>query len=445
MSLAALGIAIFLPGLAWAAGPTLTLYRDTNQLVVSAGADDTIINLTDNQDVQAVRLGDDNQYYIVVLVQQAHRLSLQLYTASGLLLNTTTALTLSGDKTVSVSKLDYDTDQSAIRVRANIRNGNKKPIQLITKWFDVAATQSLITVIEADRQKIHYPKKKLQQDNPTAGLAFLNWERSASGLLPVERNSVLDDTCALHAEYMRLNDTITHYEEDSLPGYTADGYTAGTESNLTSQYNTSFYNGVDILTTAVYHRLPMLRNNLHHIGWAISDLSEQGFRYGCLNVYGAEAWDVTYSRLQASENYATLYDPDNHEPLAYPGIRQNHVPIDFITGENPDPLADFGGTYPSGYPISLIFPYDDIVTEMSVQLLDPAGNTVDGYFREPNDVTDPNTESQQNAVTFIPLAPLQYGKTYQVKVAGRRNGENYAKKWKFITEQFDENYPWDSN
>lgn len=425
-------------------GPTVTLYKDDKQIMITDATNEFIQFDPDTRDIQALRLPQGGDYYVAVLLWEDQTLKLQLYTTVGELLDQITVLTLSNDKTFSVVKLAYDNELDAMRVQANLRNSKNRPAQLVTKWYTLNGTPALAQ-IDTERKKIKYPKKKLQDDNDAAGLAFFNWERAAGGLLPVARLNVLDDKCALHAEYMRLNDEITHTEETANPGYTTDGYAAGTESNLTGQYNTSLYNGVDILTTAIYHRLPMLRNNLHHIGWAVSEVSDQGSRYGCLNVYAAQAWDVTYSNLQLADDYVTVYDPDNHEPLPYPGVRQNHVPIDFITGEHPDPLEDFGGTYPSGYPVSLIFPYEDVVTDMSVKLTAPNGNVLDGYFRGPNDSSDPNAVYQGNTITFIPTKPLHYDKTYQVKVEGSRNGENYSKQWQFTTEKFDENYPWDTN
>lgn len=442
---AILYLVISLPHFASAVtGPIITVYIDSNELVIS-DTTATIVEFDDTtRDFQAVRLPNGEDYVIVVLVWQEQTLSLHLYSTDGTELSAATVLTAKHGKTISVSKLDYDSEPGAVRVRANLMNHSGRPTTLLTKWYSVKPAKSTpFQLQDMERQRIHYPKQALAADDAAAGLAYLNWEREAGGLFPVERLTALNDTCALHSEYMRLNDTITHYEEADQPGYTVDGYAAGTESNLTGQYNISLYNGVDILTAAIYHRLPMVRNNLHHIGWAISDESATGVRYGCLNVYAAEAWDVTNSLLQVQANYTTAYDPDNHKPLPFPGVHQPHVPIDFITGEHPDPIEAFGGTFPVGYPVSLIFSYNDVVSDLSMKLLSPSGQQLAGYFRAPDDPDDPNSAYQGNAVTFIPKQALHYGKTYTVKVSGQRNGEDYSKRWQFTTETFDENYPWD--
>lgn len=429
------------PRIAVAVGPSIAIDNTSDTVSIVSAATTETIEFGATTDLQALRLRPAGEYSIVILRWHKQKLDLLVYTDTASLLKKITVAAAQGQQHFSVVKLD---NTHGVRVRGIRLNSRGQPTTLITRRYKIRPKKkSVITLKQRHNSRIAYPEEILQQDNDTAGLAYLNWERQSAGVLPVSRREVLDEKCALHAEYMRLNNEITHYEDPTKAGYTEDGYEAGTESNLDGQYNTSMMNGVDILTTAIYHRLPMIRTNLHHIGWALSEPSSTGLHYGCLNVYAAEAWDVTYASLQIDKNDVTAYDPDNHEPIPYPGVGQDHIPIDFITGETPDPISDFGGTFPTGYPISLTFAYGEKIEKASMKLLKPNGMRVDGYFRAPNDQDDPNRVYQGNTITLIPKEPLRYATTYTVNVSAQRNGKAYKKRWQFTTESIDENYPWD--
>jgi hypothetical protein len=144
--------------------------------------------------------------------------------------------------------------------------------------------------------------------------------------------------------------------------------------------------------------------------------------------------DTAASALSGADNYKTYFDANNYEPIPYPGINQHHIPPDFSTGEEPNPLAAFGGTYPAGQPISLTFPMRERLNDFNVTLQDENNKNIVGYFRMPGDYSDPNSLYQGSSISFIPQQPLQHATTYKVTVTGQRNNQDYKKEWQFRTE-----------
>ncbi|MFA5994885.1 MAG: hypothetical protein WCW27_04690 [Patescibacteria group bacterium] len=424
---------------------SVTVDTDDNTLEFT---NDTTVELTFPaavNDIQALPIKRNNLPYLVVATWQDKTITLSLYNSAGQIISTETIAALKEDRQFTVMRLEYKlvNDVSTIQLRAVKTNNERKPKKYLKKQYIIDLNNAdVIQLYTSNTEKIAYSEHYFSDNNDEAGMDYFNWERLSAGLLSINRKTSIDKRCALHTEYMRLNDEITHYEKPFKKGYTKDGYQAGTQSDLTGQFNTSLTNGVDILTTAIYHRIPMLRNNLYATGWAVSDFSKQGYRYGCLTVYAPEGWYTTSTMLTSNKYNTPAFNPDNHEPILYPGIKQTHVPVDFITGETPDPLANVNGTYPAGYPISLIFAWYDIVTDSNLKLFLANGEKVTGYFQAPNDSNDPNSASQQNSLIFIPEKPLAYDTTYTVKASGKRNGVTFSKQWQFTTEPYDENYPY---
>jgi len=62
---------------------------------------------------------------------------------------------------------------------------------------------------------------------------FLNVQRAANGIpAPITHDPVLSDGCAKHDRYGAINGVLTHGEDQSKPGYTAEGDQAGKTSVL---------------------------------------------------------------------------------------------------------------------------------------------------------------------------------------------------------------------
>lgn len=421
-------------------GITLTVDNDDDQLIIDNYTDEifpdtTVVEYPDtSKDIQAMRIERDGEIYVLSLVWNQNVLTLYLYDDSGKKLGKREVFKANHDKgkDFSVMRLEAVTinGEALIQVRA-IKLTYAQPTSLERKRFEVKPTSdSPLPLNNTYSKTIAYPDLA-SMDNESGGHALFNYERMAAGLLSVKRSSTLDGACAKHDEYMRLNDELTHSEEVGKPGYTEEGAQAGMDSDLGVRSNQDMSGSIIMWTTAIYHRFPMLGNGMRTYGWDITDqTSASGGYYTCLNVYGG----TDFYNISGDANDTTYYEIENYEPIPYPGVNQGHIPPTFATGESPDPIAAFGGSYPVGQPVSLSFPDSDTVTELSMTMTDEAGKSIAGYFRAPDDPSDPNSLYQGNAVTFIPKSPLAAQTTYKIKVTGKRNNASYTKEWQFRTE-----------
>lgn len=440
-----LSVVIIISGIAvaqstHAAGPQITIDNTEDTVTIlknpeSFSGETFILNYDEAQDIQAVRINRDDSYYVVTAVKKANAIRLRLYTNTAEKLAGRLVFSKTDNQSFGAMKMDVLTNNEkvAFRVRTVKVNTSGHPTRFLRKTFYIRPTSDqMIKRRTASVKKIQYPSFS-DKTNEEGGLALLNYQRLASGILPVQRTTELDSGCALHVEYLRLNDTLSHFEEEGNPGYTEEGSAAGQASNLAGMYNnTSMIKAIGIWTTAIYHRLPMFNNGLQAVGWAVSSTSTSNYNYACINVGTSKDYgELTQS---GTENNFTYYDPYNHDPIPYPGVGQDHIPTTFDTGESPDPLEDFNGSYPAGEPISLIFSDNDMVTDMTMTLTDSNGNSLSGYFRAPDDPEDPNSIYQGNSVTFISEEPLQSTSTYTVHVSGQVNNESYSKEWSFTTD-----------
>ncbi|HLD21855.1 MAG TPA: CAP domain-containing protein [Patescibacteria group bacterium] len=433
-------LGVLFPCITAAAGPMVHVDIQTNTITITH--DESIkeyaintITYKDAKDIQAMRIERNGIYYIVTLIKKGNYSTLRLYTEFGALITKKTILTKTTAQNFSVIKLSQRIvdNKQYFRIRAIKLDKAGKPIRYIIKEYYVRPTseKKIKRSAYAISQKITYPSFS-GMSNTAAGMALLNYERKASGLLPVDQKSELNNGCAAHVEYLRLNNILTHYEDPSQSGYTEEGAAAGTASNLASQSTTDMRTAIHTWTTAIYHRFPLLVNGLQSVGWAVSSRSTQGKYYVCINVHSAK--DFAEVTSNGRINNTTYYDPYNHDPIPYPGVNEEHIPSTFSTGEIPDPLEAFGGTYPSGQPISLTFSTYQTVKNMRVTLTDATGAGVAGYLRNPDDPGDPNELFQGNSVSFIPKSPLKNDTQYTVTVSGKLNDTDYSKTWKFTTE-----------
>lgn len=429
-----LSVTFSLPQQTRAAGPVVYVDLSNDAIeILDGGTLRTLIEYdADVRDIQAMRIERDDVYYVVALRFQGDAAHLFLYDLDGVELAKRRVFRAPGDKDFTMTRFDTYTSNGKLyyRVRAIRTNAEGQPKKLQTSRFKILPTQKKKKVFQLNKYKereIEYPNFSGLLDSQ-AGLALFNYQRMASGVFPVPRLSELDDACRLHAEYMRLNDDLTHYEDTDKPGYTEEGEKAGLSSNVVKQMSGSMVESIDILTMAIYHRFPMIDPYLGGFGYGLSSASASGFRYGCLDILGASVL-IHDGGEENNEPYGNL---GNHIPLVYPGVNQINVPNAFTTGEYPNPLAAFGADIPVGYPISVAF--SEFTEDESIQLFDPAGKSLPGYFRAPNDPDDPNVLYQGYNASFFPEAPLSHNTTYTARVNAKINGESFIKEWQFTTE-----------
>jgi uncharacterized protein YkwD len=417
------------------AAPWLSVVNTPAEIhFIPESGDGEIIALGDKViDVQAVRISQGGKPYIVALLKHKRRLTLNVYNYTGQRLTQRIVRTVQEPYRIGAARLEHVTSNggSTMQIRyINVNDNTDEPVTYLRQRYLIKPNGKKIitkkTTVSLAITEPTWPTTETTDDI----IDFLGAARLSAGLLPVKYSSSINAGCVLHAEYMRLNDDMTHYEDSTKPGYTEAGAAAGLESVLTYQYSSSMIAAIDLWLEAPYHRFALLQPELVHIGWAVSDpLNYNEFYdkyFTCLNsAAGTETVASGY------EKNTTYWEHQNHEPIPYPGVNQINVPTTFYGNETPDPLDAFDGTYPAGYAISLIFSDNDEIDDVAITVTDEAGKTIAGYVRGPDDPTDPNTLYQGNATLFIAEEPLDYSTTYMVTVTAQRNSKDYEKTWNF--------------
>lgn len=405
----------------------VTYYNTVNETQI-VSYDDRV------SDVQAMRISRNDDPYIVVLLKTKRKLRLKLYDDDTNLLATRTVRAVNEPYRIGAARLEYLTTAKAIQVRfIRVNDDSDEPITYIKKRFAIKPSNAqIIKLVRSSASAITEPTSSGEETDAVI-LDYLAAARLSAGVLPVKRNTGLDDGCELHAEYMRLNDEMTHYEDETAPGYTEEGAAAGIHSVITYQYDDTMLSALDLWLEAPYHRFSLLYPELISTGWAMSDplyYNEYYNKYfACMNTI-----DGTEIENSGYDTNVTYWNYQNHEPIPYPGVNQLNVPVLFHGNEEPDPLEALGGTYPTGYAVSLIFPAEDTITDVTITLLDENDTTKTGYLRTPYEADDPNQYYQGNAILFMAEEPFEYNTTYTATITAQRNGSDYEKIWSFKTE-----------
>jgi uncharacterized protein YkwD len=116
------------------------------------------------------------------------------------------------------------------------------------------------------------------------------------------------------------------------------------------------------------------------------------------------------------------------EPIVIvPAPKQTEVPLSFTGGpEVPDAKAA------AGFPITVTFPASRKVTAVALELRDPKGKPVDGWFWTPEKPVP--RERPHNTIALIPKGMLQSAGTYQVTASAMVDGQPWRLAWSFTTE-----------
>ncbi|OGY86476.1 MAG: hypothetical protein A2233_02865 [Candidatus Kerfeldbacteria bacterium RIFOXYA2_FULL_38_24] len=426
---------LFLPGIVF--GKTTTS-KNTSPAVqidlfshtVTFGA--KTITYDSAKDLQAVRLERQHQYYLAVLRFQKNILRLDVYNQNGKKIDTEKIAKAPGGQDFSSRQLSVVTvnDHQLLKISSIKTNEKQQPIQYLVKKYRINPDKKRIIKYKSAFQKdIVYPNLSSLTD-ADAMLKLLNYYRQASGLLPLKRYADLDSGCQQHAQYMASNNILEHYEEEGRPGYSDEGNTAGGSSNVARLYkDASMVSALQKWLNGTYHRLLLMYGGLYGTGFAVSGPSSTNYYYSCLNILTKT--DIYTAGQETNVTYADLA---NTNPVLTPGVNEVNVPTTLTAGEWPDPLAKFGGHYPAGYPITVIFGSLHYFSEVNLRLFKLNGEQVFAYFQKPGDQTDPNILYQNNAYSLIPAAPLATHNTYRVRLDAKRDSQPYTFDWYFTTQ-----------
>jgi uncharacterized protein YkwD len=265
----------------------------------------------------------------------------------------------------------------------------------------------------------------LTGNTATDALNRFNWRRQQAGLLPVTVNASITTAAQAHSDYQRLNNTITHVEDSTKPGFTgaspfdrmqAAGYTFSATSGylygevIASQVSTQGTQAADDLMAAIYHRFIILEPMFKDAG-AGAGTGSGGLTYVTVD-FAANGFDRTLPKGSV---------------VTYPFAGQNDVPTSFDSDqESPDPVPNQNRV---GYPVSVHAGLSSKVTVLAFTITPRGGSAL--TTRLLTKATDADTPD--SAAAAIPLSTLAAGTTYDVQFTGAVDGVPVTRNWSFST------------
>lgn len=263
-------------------------------------------------------------------------------------------------------------------------------------------------------------------DTATDGFNWFNYRRVMAGLPALSRNALLDTAARGHANYLRVNNTVSHDQTPGAPGYTgaqlldrlaAAGYTLvkpyAYGEVITATADSSGFVEAEQLVAAIYHRFVLFEPVFKEAGTGASTASG-GYTYftcdfGANNGYGPGIGSGAM--------------------IVYPVAGQSQVPASFLSDtETPDPVP---GQNAIGYPISV---HANITGTLTVQRFSVRqhGAASDLAVRLLTHEADSDTPA--SAAAIIPLTVLAAATTYDVAFSGDVDGVAISRAWSFTTQ-----------
>ena len=295
------------------------------------------------------------------------------------------------------------------------------------------------------------------------GLTYINTLRQKAGMITFSAESHLDASAYNHAHYLMINNVVGHGESNVDPGYTGAtqleravyaGYPHRKVSENLSAGNSSVYDSVDGLFSAIYHRFGFLSFAKDEMGIGV-DVSQS---HSLGNAY---VYDMGVSQLKAlcggksykgkgSYYYGVCDDPQfkikqarydriisrnaRHNPkyVLWPYADQTDaVPVFFE--EVPDPLPECSV---SGYPVSIQFnpvKSGDIALQ-SFKLYYDANGTEIADTKLLDKDTDPNNRLSSDEYALFPMKRLEWDTKYRAVVSYTENNIPKDINWTFKTK-----------
>ena len=288
-----------------------------------------------------------------------------------------------------------------------------------------------LEVVEGESRMVPVEEESLEA---ASAANLLGFHRQVAGLPGVEWDPSLDEGCARHAEYVLMNWNVSfnHHTEDPENAYhTAEGARAAAGSLF--GYDASLPETVVSNLDIVYHRRGLLQPGLRRIGFGShSGTGPSGGTYrtpGRINVL-----DV-FAGLDASVEYG--------RPIPWPAAGQSEVPLEFNGLEQPFPLPPQVEKQGHGYPITLLFDYDDQVEQAELRLFvvdeDQETTEVPGWSFGPGaELQSDGTYAyayrrNSNIGHFISESPLEPKTTYRAVCEFTIRGRADVLEWSFRT------------
>ena len=302
------------------------------------------------------------------------------------------------------------------------------------------------------------------------GIKYLNELREKAGLKKFQENLKLDYAAQNHAEYLKVNNTVNHYEVEGAPLFTGKtpldrvfyaGYSGGIVGENISSGDSSVKESIDNLFSAIYHRFGFLNLLFDEIGIGYSyssssiyksfyvyNMGNSGIKNLCeKNSYNGEGSFVynickdKTKKISQDLYQKTMQNYYSSAPkyILWPYNGANDVMPAFYE-EIPDPLPECSV---SGYPVSIQFNKEKI-DKNSFRLID--FSLFDRNNKKVQNVklltfeNDPNGEIDRYEYALMPLSRLNWNETYTAKVIYSERGEQKEITWNFHTKKLDHSY-----
>jgi len=246
---------------------------------------------------------------------------------------------------------------------------------------------------------------------------FNQW-RSNAGVAPVTEDPNMSTGDYDHAQYMVLNDLITHYETPGTPYYSTAGDTAARNSNIyvSSSTSTPDTAAIDWWMGAPFHAMGMVDPGLGTTGFGSYRASKSGWDMGAaVNVLQGNPWTSTGF------------------PVFFPGKGTTEPLTNYSGNEFPDPLqACPGYSMPVGLPLFLELGRNMSTSAGAAHTLTGNGTPLAHCVIDSSNSAVGSYLADRGAVVVIPQQPLQQGVKYVVALTV--NGAPYT--WSFTVGPF---------
>ncbi|MEG2899944.1 MAG: CAP domain-containing protein [Massilia sp.] len=240
------------------------------------------------------------------------------------------------------------------------------------------------------------------------GRNWINYRRSQIKVPQVPENAQINNAALGHAEYLCVNNLMSHDQVAGRQGFTgadlgarlnAAGYTLRADRGYAygeviagSRNGSGFYMAEELIT-AIYHRFVIFEPMFREIGTGAA-IASSGYRYFTADFASRDGYGPGIAR-------GTL--------VTWPFNGQTQVVPNFFSNtEQPDPVPDANEV---GYPISVHTNLDTNVTVTSFSVRPRGGSDL----------------------TVLRIAPLCEATVYDVSFAGTVNGAAVTRTWSFTT------------
>jgi len=232
-------------------------------------------------------------------------------------------------------------------------------------------------------------------------LTTVNYYRAMAGVAPVTENPALSVGSYQHSCYM-LRNGITHDEDPSRPGYTAEGDQAGNNGNVavSSAFGSAARNHIDLWMTGPFHAIGVVRPALRTAGFGKCDDQATSPWKSAATLDVLRGLDYSAARPAA--------------PVTFPGDGTTTSLSKFIT-ESPNPLTYCGWSGGGGLPTFAMMP-EPVVGPVSASITGPNGALETcALWKQNTDGSAASILGGDNAVVAMPRSELTPG-TYNVTI-----------------------------